>query len=77
MDYPHHSCKLRIGSPGPFGVIEMSGMFTILKVREELNGDADPGWYKHPPGTVAEAADGSTSLASPPASPVSWLSGSR
>lgn len=44
-----------IGSPGPFGVIEMGGMFTILKVRDQLTSDADPGWYQHPPGTVAES----------------------
>jgi hypothetical protein len=43
-----------IGSPGPFGVIEMGGMFTILKVREGLTSYADPGWYQHPKGTVAE-----------------------
>lgn len=42
-----------IGNPGPFGVIEMGGMFTILKVREGLTSYADPGWYKHPEGTVA------------------------
>lgn len=35
-----------IGSPGPFGVIEMGGMFTILKVREGLTNYADPGWYR-------------------------------
>lgn len=44
-----------IGNPGPFGVIEMGGMFTILKVRDQLASYADPGWYQHPPGTVAEA----------------------
>lgn len=44
-----------IGSPGPFGVIEMGGMFTILKVRDHLTSYADPGWYQHPPGTVAES----------------------
>lgn len=44
-----------IGNPGPFGVIEMGGMFTILKVREGLTSYADPGWYKHPEGTVAES----------------------
>jgi hypothetical protein len=40
---------------GPFGAIEMGGMFTVVKVREELARDdyRDPGWYKHPPGTVA------------------------
>lgn len=42
-----------IGSPGPFGVIEMSGMFTVLKVREELSNYGDPGWYKQPKGTSA------------------------
>jgi hypothetical protein len=40
---------------GPFGPIEMGGMFTVVKVREGLAADdyKDPGWYKHPPGTVA------------------------
>lgn len=46
-----------IGSPGPFGVIEMGGMFTIFKVRDELVNYSDPGWYKHPPGTTAEAVN--------------------
>lgn len=43
-----------IGNPGPFGVIEIGGMFTVLKVREGLTSYVDPGWYKHPKGTVAE-----------------------
>lgn len=43
-----------IGNPGPFGVIELGGMFTILKVREGLTSYVDPGWYQHPQGTVAE-----------------------
>jgi hypothetical protein len=38
---------------GPFGPIEMGGMFTILKVRDSLTSYADPGWYKHPDGTRA------------------------
>lgn len=46
-----------IGNPGPFGVIEMGGMFSILKVRERLESYADPGWYQHPPGSVAESVD--------------------
>lgn len=46
-----------IGNPGPleFGVIELGGMFTILKVRDELTSYNDPGWYQHPPDTVAES----------------------
>lgn len=46
-----------IGNPGPFGVIEMGGMFTIFKVRDHLTSYADPGWYQHPPGTIAEAVN--------------------
>jgi FtsP/CotA-like multicopper oxidase with cupredoxin domain len=34
----------------------MGGMFTIVKIREHLDSYGDPGWYEHPPGTVAEAA---------------------
>lgn len=44
---------LKLGSPGQFGPIELSGMFTVLKVRENLVDDFDPGWYENPPGTVA------------------------
>jgi hypothetical protein len=41
---------------GPFGPIFMGGMFTLLKVREGLASYAeDPGWYRHPPGTLARA----------------------
>jgi hypothetical protein len=39
---------------GPFGNIEMGGMFTVVKVRDQLQSyDKDPGWYDHPKGTVA------------------------
>jgi hypothetical protein len=43
---------------GPFGNIEMGGMFTIVKVRDELDGYDDPGWYRNPPGTVAWKVSG-------------------
>lgn len=46
-----------IGMRGPFGFITMSGMFSLLKVRDELA--QDPGWYQHPPGTRAERASAS------------------
>lgn len=47
-----------IGGAGPFGYITMGGMFTVLKVREDLTDyDSDPGWYDHPAGTVASRAD--------------------
>lgn len=53
MDFPANISP--IGNPGPFGVIELGGMFTVFKVREGLTSYIDPGWYQHPPGTVAES----------------------
>ena len=41
---------------GPHGVIDMGGMFTVLKVREHLPKGGDPEWYVNPPGTVADEA---------------------
>ena len=40
---------------GPYGNIEMGGMFTTVKVRDNVQpGDfRDPGWYDAPEGTVA------------------------
>ena len=57
MKVPHNSIPM-IGGMGPFDYITMGGMFTILKVREELPGgyDQDPGWYAPPPGTLAALA---------------------
>jgi manganese oxidase len=54
-DIPPNSIPM-FGGPGPFGYINMGGMFAVLKVRDELEGDAVEGWYEHPPGTVADAA---------------------
>jgi FtsP/CotA-like multicopper oxidase with cupredoxin domain len=56
MPLPHNTLPMMTGT-GPFGPIEMGGMFTVMKVREDLApGDyRDPGWYKHPQGTVAHA----------------------
>lgn len=46
-----------VGARGPFGYITMGGMFTLLKVRENLASyDVDPGWFEHPAGTVADVA---------------------
>lgn len=39
---------LPFGSKGPFGMIDMAGMFTILKVREGIINYEDPGWYAKP-----------------------------
>ncbi|MBL6748874.1 MAG: copper oxidase [Nevskia sp.] len=51
---PENTLPMMTGT-GSFGSIEMGGMFSVLKVREGLAaGDyRDPGWYRHPEGTVA------------------------
>jgi FtsP/CotA-like multicopper oxidase with cupredoxin domain len=55
MPVPKNSIPMR-GGAGPFGTIDMGGMFTVLKVRQDLTSYDDPGWYVHPPGTVADMA---------------------
>lgn len=54
MPYPRNTISMK-GATGPFGdYISMGGLMTVLKVRDGLtNYDEDPGWYKHPAGTVA------------------------
>ena len=52
MGRPKNTLPMMTGT-GPFGAIEMGGMFTVLKVREGITNYDDPGWYKHPKGSVA------------------------
>ncbi|MEO5807010.1 copper oxidase [Devosia sp.] len=54
MPMPDNTLPMMTGW-GPFGAIEMGGMFSVVKVREGLaSGDyADPGWFEHPEGTVS------------------------
>ena len=52
MPIPRNAIPMR-GGVGPYGPIDMGGMFTIIKVREGLTGYDDPGWYDAPRGTVA------------------------
>ncbi len=55
MPGPDNTLPMMMGK-GPFGNLEMGGMFTLLKVRDGLAaGDfRDPGAYRNPEGTVAE-----------------------
>jgi hypothetical protein len=55
MPVPKNSIPM-VGGKGPFGVIDMGGMFTVLKVRRDIANYDDPGWYENPKGTVAEPA---------------------
>jgi FtsP/CotA-like multicopper oxidase with cupredoxin domain len=54
MPLPDNTIPMMTGW-GPFGPVEMGGMFSIVKVRAGLEADDydDPGWYENPPGTVA------------------------
>ena len=55
MSVPRNSIPM-LGTPGPKGYIDMGGMFTMLKVRAKVSGQADPGWYEDDAGTVAREA---------------------
>jgi hypothetical protein len=54
MPIPDNTLPMMTGT-GPFGPVGMGGMFSVVKVRDNLApGDyKDPGWYQHPAGTVA------------------------
>jgi FtsP/CotA-like multicopper oxidase with cupredoxin domain len=56
MGRPKNTLPMMTGT-GPFGPVEMGGMFTVLKVREGITSYADPGWYKNPAGTVARKVE--------------------
>jgi len=54
MPLPDNTLPMMTGQ-GPFGALEMGGMVSLLKVRDQQKpGDyTDPGWYQHPAGTLA------------------------
>ena len=54
MPLPDNTIPMMTGW-GPFGPLEMGGMFSVVKVREGLSANdySDPGWYENPPGTQA------------------------
>lgn len=67
MEGPPNTLPM-MGGDGPFGNVGMGGMFTILKVHEDIpyfntaeeyneqvKLPGDLGWYDNPPGTVAES----------------------
>ena len=64
---PVNTMAMMLGH-GPFGNVEMGGMFTLVKVRDNIApGDfKDPGWYAHPGGTVAARVSTDPNFGSPP-----------
>ena len=66
MELPANTAPMMTGD-GPFGGIGMGGMFSVLKVRsDQPKGDyRDPGWFKHPAGSLAhEVAAGTAPVSS-------------
>ena len=74
MPIPANTARMMTGR-GPFGSVEMGGMFSVVKVRRgQKAGDyGDPGWYRHPAGTVAREVDagpGASPGTAPPEAPM-------
>ena len=55
MPVPDNSIPMK-GTPGKHDYIDMGGMFTVLKVRDDITSYEDPGWYENPTGTLARQA---------------------
>jgi FtsP/CotA-like multicopper oxidase with cupredoxin domain len=53
MGTPKNTLPMMTGK-GPFGEIEMGGMFSLFKVREGITTYDDPGFYQQPAGTTAK-----------------------
>lgn len=64
---PENTLPMMTGK-GPYGNIEMGGMFTTVKVRDNLAPDdyADPGWYDAPRGTLATRVSSDVNFGDPP-----------
>lgn len=64
---PENTLAMMTGK-GPYGNIEMGGMFTTVKVRDNLQkGDySDPGWYRPPSGTIASRVSSNPNYGNPP-----------
>jgi hypothetical protein len=61
MPLPDNTLPMMTGT-GPYGPLEMGGMFSVLKVRRgQKPGDyKDPGWFQQPQGTQAYEWQGTT-----------------
>ena len=65
LEGPANTLPMMTGK-GPYGPLEMGGMFTVVKVRDNLApGDSDPGWYPNPKGTVARRVSTDPEFGSP------------
>ena len=69
---PANTLPMMTGS-GPYGPIEMGGMFTLVKVRDDIapNDFSDPGWYNPPAATIAKRISSNPNYGNPPRKPES------
>ena len=69
MPIPANTAPMMTGK-GPFGSVEMGGMFSVVKVRrgQKAGDHSDPGWFRHPAGSVAYEVGGTS--AHPPEPPM-------
>ncbi len=79
MEGPENTLPM-MGGEGPFGGLGMGGMFTVMKVHEDMPSfssaddymkkvklPSDLGWYRNPPGTVASSIHGKSAAKPKPA----------
>ena len=66
MKGPENTLPMMLGK-GPHGNLEMGGMFTVIKVRDDLErGDfSDPGWYPSPQADLARCVSTDANFGSP------------
>jgi manganese oxidase len=66
MQGPDNTLPMMTGS-GPFGAVEMGGMFNVVKVRKGINADLqqDPGWIQLPAAQVAKRVSEDPNFGSP------------
>ena len=71
MPLPDNTLPMMTGT-GPYGPLEMGGMFTTLKVRRDQahNDYRDPGWYTQPAGTRPFEWTGALPTTNRPTDPV-------
>lgn len=67
LEGPANTLPMESGE-GPYGAMEMGGMFTVVKVRDQFGAEdeLDPGWYASPKGTVARRVSTDPDFGAPP-----------
>ncbi|MET0918037.1 MAG: copper oxidase, partial [Burkholderiales bacterium] len=76
MALPDNTLPMMTGF-GPYGPLEMGGMFTVVKIRRDIarNDYRDPGWYAQPEGSMTyELTDAGPAVSRAPGPPAAHQS---